>query len=150
MSEHTSPNPTLLATLPRRKARNAVAYTLALAMPLLALCYFAGETTYTNPQQRSADLYDYDQLLTHGFPFVGLTERSHVSFSVSQQKITQSAATNYDWNVGTVLLDALLWLAVAAFAYWIISDLFARVRNLRAPSPEMRNTPKRAQDKEQS
>ncbi len=115
--------------LPLRKQPHALACTLALALLLLALCWLAGATTYTNPQQRSAGVYEYNRQITHGYPFVGLTESSRIVYSPTHGQITQNGETAYGWQPGALLLDALLWIVIAAASYWLISDLFARVRS---------------------
>lgn len=127
MSETITPQPPSI----RRKRGNTVLYILALALPLLALCWLAGATTYTNPQQHSADVYSYTRQITHGFPFVGLTESSPITYNPAQGQITQNGATVYDWQPGALLLDALLWIVIAAASYLLISGLFARMRDPR-------------------
>lgn len=123
MSETITPKPAPI----RRQRGNAVRSTLAIALPLLALSYTAGESFYRVPAcQARPDqgiIEPVDSFRQHGFPFVMMIDHKAGCY--------EQATHTYDWQPTALLADVVFWFGVAWLCYWLISDLFARVRFLR-------------------
>jgi len=123
MSETT----TRKAAPSRRKLTHALAYTLAIALPLLALCYIAGELLYTVPAcPPRPDLgitEPVDSFRQHGFPFVMMIDHKAGCY--------EQAVHTYNWNSLALIADVVLWVGVAWLCYWLLSSLGQTIRSLR-------------------
>jgi hypothetical protein len=112
---------------PRRKLTHALAYTLVIALPLLALCYIAGESLYIVPAcQPRPDLgitEPVDSFRQHGFPFVMMIDHKAACY--------EQAVHTYDWQPTALIADVVFWIGVAWICYWLLSGLGQTLRSLR-------------------
>ncbi|PZR99112.1 MAG: hypothetical protein DLM69_07710 [Candidatus Chloroheliales bacterium] len=115
------------ATPPGRRLTHAVAYTLAIALPLLALCYIAGELLYTlpacSPRPDLGITEPVDSFRQHGFPFVMMIDHKAGCY--------EQAVHTYDWNLLALIADVVLWVSVAWLCYWLLSGLRQTIHSLR-------------------
>ncbi len=125
--------------LPRRKLTNVLAYTLAIALPLWALCYVAGDTQIVSSgleQNPALPGLAHTQVVTHGFPFVLLLDVSAVYNPIDAAgnfgPLTASTLPHvYEWQPLALLGDFFLWLGVAGLCYWLINGLMQQLGSQR-------------------